>query len=54
MQRRSWYPRHVNDIRAEQVFGKKTRRLSYIHREAFVTYVEIYTKGFSTVVVMVP
>ena len=33
---------------------EKTKSLSYIHREAFVTYVEIYKKSFSTVVVMGP
>ena len=25
MQRRGWYPRHINDISAEQVLGKKQR-----------------------------
>ena len=27
MQRRGQYPRHINDIRAEQVLGKKNKRL---------------------------
>ena len=33
---------------------EKTKGLSYIHREAFVTYVETNEKSSSTVVVMVP
>ena len=33
---------------------EKTKGLSYIHREAFVTYVEINEKSSSTVVVIVP
>ena len=33
---------------------EKTKSLSYIHWGVFVTYVEIYEKSFSTVVVMVP
>ena len=32
---------------------KKTKGLSYIHQEAFVTYVEINGKSSSTVVLMV-
>ena len=32
---------------------RKTRSLSYIHQEAFTTYVEIRKKSFSTVVVIV-
>ena len=34
--------------------SKKTRGLSYIHQESFVTYVKINEKSFSTAVVMVP
>ena len=33
---------------------EKTKGLSYIHQEAFVTYVKINEKSSSTVVVMVP
>ena len=32
---------------------EKTKSLSYIHQEAFVTYVGIYGKSSSTAVVMV-
>ena len=52
--RRSQYPRHINDIRAEQVFEKKTNGLSCIHQEVFVTYIEISQKNSSAVVVTVP
>ena len=34
-------------------FLEKTKSLSYIHRGAFLTYVKIYGKSSSTVVVMV-
>ena len=33
---------------------KKTKALSYIHQEVFVTYIEINKKGSSTVVATVP
>ena len=33
---------------------KKTKGLSYIHREAFITYVKINKKSSITLVVMVP
>ena len=41
-----------HDVRAEQVFGKKNKVLSYIQQGAFVTYVEINEKSSSTIVVM--
>ena len=33
---------------------EKTQSLNYIHQGAFVTYVEIFKKSSSTVVVLVP
>ena len=54
MQRLSQYPWHINDIRAEQVFGKKNKKLELYSPGLFVTDVEINEKSFSTVVVTVP
>ena len=46
----------IPDISMSYVLNKsseKPKGLSYIHWETFVTYVKIYKKNFSTVVVMV-
>ena len=54
MQKRGQYARHISDLRAEEVFGKKTKSLSYIQQGILVTYFEINEKSSSTVVVMMP
>ena len=50
MQRCGQFLRYINGIRDKQVLGKNAKGLSYNHREAFVTYVEMNEKSSSTVV----